>query len=228
MRIRIYTRNLSLGNMLLLSLVLMNAPVTARSQVSQSNPYKLQANLSNEIDAGHVKVGQVFHMKALSDWHDSACTLRKGAEIQGHVSAVEKHSAPSSASRVALVIDSANCQEQKHDAVDLVIMAMIAPDMDEEHLHAVMPHEIGPGGGIDASTGHVANDDKITPDVDPATVQPGEVRGLKGVQLTPGSTGNAVSLLVNRDHNIKIYPNTLFFLTPPSRAPVAVEMKPVN
>jgi hypothetical protein len=189
----------------------------AHAAADAASPY-LQVALWNPIDAGKVKVGRVIEAKAAFDWSSSTCVLHKDAHLSGHVVAVQKTSKESPESHLALVIDEADCQGNRHSPMKMEIVEIIGANPDNsERLADALPRK----GSLPTSPRVY---ERLESD-DPIVVHPGEVHGIEGVTLRLGA-GPQGSVLLTRDKkNLYLATDTIMILSPANLAPVEVELK---
>ena len=203
-----------LRHLLHLTLFAMAIPHLASAASQADVPY-LKATFWGWVDSGQTKPGSIFHVKAASDLITATCLLHKGADIQGHVVDVQKLSKQSKESRLALSIDSAECQTHGNATLKLKIVQVIGPYSEsDEPGHAYLPPAEIQGGGrqLDRSVLSIADNDNTWQSQETITVELGGVRRLKDVTLLPGAGPQGSALLIGKGRNIRLVPKTTLVL----------------
>jgi hypothetical protein len=187
-----------------------------------SSPTPLQADLLAPLDATKVKRGAAVLAKARVDWNNSTCHLRAGSIVIGHIIDLEQPSKQNKGSSLTIAFDHAEC-EGSVTPFSFTMFAIIAyPKLDE----GVPMVDVWGGGGRTTGRGGVSVQANLgtgsdmlarrgeTKDITPATIESGQVVGLKKVRLSVGTGPDGASVLSSLKDNIRLEGATQLVLVP--------------
>jgi hypothetical protein len=189
----------------------------AKTEVIQvGDPDLIAATLSNWLDAGHVKVGQVYPARIDSSWVLEGCTIQRDTLIKVRIEGASKRSKETKESTLALSIDPVTCAEKSRPPVVLKIVALIAPDYETgKKLLQGTPVEVsGKGKQIDDVDDSVMRmSAHLDPDGNTRHIRPGQVFGLKHLVLHLEGGPQASTLLLDNEENVRLGSNTRLMVT---------------
>jgi hypothetical protein len=183
----------------------------------------VQAELLADLEARHLKAGDVVYAKVFSGWEGPGCTLEKGATVRATVVAVVPHSSTSRGSEVALSFDGAQCAHSEMDPFSFILAAIAAPEEDDDDHTMDMPSTIGvnrandgPPTGTRSLTTY--NSDfwwfmlkgfARYPDV-----RAGGVYGVHGLTLSVATGPDKSTVLTAKDRDVALLKHTELLLIP--------------
>jgi hypothetical protein len=222
------------------SLFCLCIPVRAQSSregsdrvLSSQTP--LQADLLAPLDASKVKRGAAVLAKARVDWNNSNCHLRAGSIVIGHVIDLEQPSKQNKGSSLTIAFDHAEC-EGSVKPFSFTMFAIIAnPKLDE----GAPMVDVWGGNGMTTGRGGVSVQANLgtgdmlarraqTKDITPATIEPGQVVGLKKVRLSVGTGPDGASVLSSLKDNIRLEGATQLVLIPRAIAAPSPQLAVAN
>ncbi|HEX4037609.1 MAG TPA: hypothetical protein VHX37_06085 [Acidobacteriaceae bacterium] len=184
----------------------------------------VQAELLADLQARHLKVGEVIYARVFSAWEGPGCSLGKGAIVQAKVVAAVPHSKMSRESQVALSFDGAQCQPGKIGAFPLILAAIAMPEEDDSAELLDMPMPTGAGT---SSANAPSNGMRSTSSYDAdlwwvmtkgfsrfPDVHAGGVYGIHGLRLSVATGPENSTVLVSKDRDVAIYKHTELLLIP--------------
>jgi hypothetical protein len=199
-------------------LVAFTATLCGKSLAADRVP--IQAALLRTLDAAHVKVGDSVLAKVSTKWQSAECVLREGAILKGRVLAQTMHSKTTKTSEVALLFDSGECGGSALRPLPLTVAAIMAGDPRRDNgMYESQPLSDAVGltlhGGVrslSSASSTVFNEPYRYKGR--ASVQPGEVLGIKGIQLKVGGGPEGSSVLSSAGHNLRLDQGSLLVLVP--------------
>lgn len=113
----------------------------------------VQAKLTGDLAARLLQPGSIVHAQVAVEWTGSACLLRKGAILEGHVVSVVTHSRSVQDSELSIAFTRAQCGRQDLSALDLSLVGVAAPPEHQDLgiLDSPIPLMIGSGAGAIAT-----------------------------------------------------------------------------
>src|SRR5271170_1843467 len=219
---------------ILLILPLLSALPGSRTSKSETPPpfAPVYADLVGPLEARFLQPGSSVLLRVRTEWRSSACKLREGAILKGHVAAVNISSKTQRISQVALAFDQAECNGPNLAHMPLSVAAVLAPDPADGSTpqpYAPLNQELlamGSGSGIPSATGgggsglRSVNAAAYIADISPMPVEPprrmtlGDVVGLSGLKLSVGTGPEGSSVLSIKGRNVSLQRDTRFFLVP--------------
>jgi hypothetical protein len=205
----------------------------------------VQADLVRAIDASRVKVGDPVFARVALKWQNSECKLARGAVLQGRIVAQTAHSKASSASEIALLFDTAQCDGHAMKPLPLTVAAVLGEDpRDDQSEYESQPLSDAVGlavggmvggpsgaslrgsasGGLRSVSAAAATVELSPTEYNgPSSILPGEVLGIKGVKLNVGGGPEGSSVLSASGHNVRLEYRAQLVLVPnlSASAPVA-------
>jgi hypothetical protein len=192
-----------------------------------SSQVPLQADLLAPLDAAKLTRGARVLAKARVDWNDPACRLRAGAIVIGRVVDLEQRSKHNKASSIAIVFDHAEC-EGIVTPFSFTLFAIVAYPQIDEGTPLVTNNDVYGRGGMMAGPGGVPaqapvhlgiGSDRLTlrgetKEITPATIESGQVIGLKKINLHVGTGPDGASILFSPKDNVRLEGATQLVLMP--------------
>jgi hypothetical protein len=203
-----------------LVLLFLAVLVAYSSRLLAADRMPVQAGLLRALDAAHLKIGDSVLAKVSTKWQSQECTLREGAILKGRVVAQTTHSKTSKISEIALLFDSGECGGSVLKPLPLTVAAIMAGDPRRERgMYESQPLSEAVGltlqGGVrslSSASSTVFNEPYRYKGR--TSVQPGEVVGIKGVQLKVGEGPEGSSILSASGHNVRLDSGSLLVLVP--------------
>ncbi|MBS1803330.1 MAG: hypothetical protein JST28_08175 [Acidobacteria bacterium] len=198
--------------------------VTARCEpVSGEYHRPIQVQLVTFVDVHHFHVGSTFFVKVEDDWTGLGCFFRKDQILEGRVVASSLRRKKERPSQLALAFDKIPCLYDKV-TIDLVLAAAFfdpavnIPNAPFPVMRATM-----------STTGGVKNIQRsfVVQGLDLAAMgkglerpplEPGEVKGIKGVTLRMDAGPGRSSILESSTHDVWLDKEALLLLVPSSIA----------
>src|SRR5262249_38217915 len=180
----------------------------------------VQASLVRSVDAGRVRVGDSVLAKVSVKWKSPECELRQGAILKGRVVAQAAHSKTVKNSEIGLLFDSGECGGAALKPLPLTVAAVMAknPHLDPAmYQSAPLTDAIGlslNGNTRSLSTAAATVFHQADVYRGPSSVRPGEVSGIKGVQLKVGGGPEGSSILSTSGHNLRLEMGSELVLVP--------------
>jgi hypothetical protein len=194
----------------------------------------LQADLLAVLDAAKLTRGATVLAKARVIWNNPTCHLQAGAIVIGHVIDLEQRSKQNKGSSVTIAFDHAEC-EGSVTPFSFTLFAIVAYPKIDEGAPMVSTADVYGRGGMIAGHGGVPmpgptslglGSDMLarreeTKDQTPATIESGQVVGLKRVRLRVGTGPDGASIVSSPKDDVRLEGATQLVLMP--RAAVAPE-----
>jgi len=187
----------------------------------------IQAELVQRLNASKVKVGDPILAKLVVPWKSSACNLRSGAIIQGHVVTQKAHSKTEKTSEISIIFESGQCGGREMKPLFLTVAAVLAPypsshsdSFDSEELQP-LSSAIGLGlNGTLRSLSQASATVYVEPRITkaPHSVMPGQVVGIPHLAISVGQGPDGASILRSTGRNVQLSPGTQFVLVPDLRS----------
>jgi hypothetical protein len=187
----------------------------------------LQADLLALLDAAKLTRGATVLAKARINWNNPTCHLRAGAIIIGHVIDLEQRSKQNKGSSVTIAFDHAEC-EGSVTPFSFTLFAIVAYPKIDEGAPMVSTADVYGRGGMIAGRGGVPmpgptslglGSDMLArrekpKDLTPATIESGQVVGLKKVRLRVGTGPDGASIVSSPKDNVRLEGATQLVLMP--------------
>jgi hypothetical protein len=158
----------------------------------------IETRVTTLLDSARLKPGRKIWVNSLFEVDDPECRLAKNAVIYGGVT-VASSSNKSAATELGLRFDHADCLGQAAKAMNLTLIAIVAPESSHsDNVHSALP---GLGGGVSGGYGW---DQKLDPGGPPNFVHPGEVVGFKKLSLDPYGGPRCSARLTSADPRIEL------------------------
>jgi hypothetical protein len=193
---------------------------TVCSKLPAVDRVPIQAALLRTLDVAHVKVGDSVLAKVSTKWESADCVLREGAILKGRVVATILHSKTNKTSELALLFDSAECGGPTLKPLPLTVAAIMAGDPRRDNrMYESQPLSDAVGltlnGGV-RSLSSASSAVFVEPNryKGPTSVRPGEVLGIRGVQIKVGNGPEGSSVLSSAGHNVRLDQGSSLVLVP--------------
>jgi hypothetical protein len=183
--------------------------------------------LVQTIEAGRTKVGDPVFAKTTIKWQGQQCDLKPGAILEGRIVAIHGRTKTAKISQIALLFESGQCSGRNLKPFPLTLAALLAADPERDaNMYEYQPLSdavgIGIGGG--GSTGR-GNSRSVTASATtiynspsrykgPTAVMPGQVVGIKGVNLEVGSGPEGSSVVFTSGRNLRLESGFQLVLVP--------------
>lgn len=200
--------------------VVFSIALLSSASLGADDRIPVQASLVRSLDAGRVRVGDSVLAKVSVKWKSPECELRQGAILKGRVVAQTAHSKTVKNSEIALLFDSGECGGAVLKPLPLTVAAVMAknPHLDPAmYQSAPLTDAIGlslNGNTRSLSTAAATVFHQADVYRGPSSVRPGEVSGIKGVQLKVGGGPEGSSILSTSGHNLRLEMGSEFVLVP--------------
>ncbi len=212
-----------LAHLILISLV-TSAPA-ARKRASETPAFSpIYAELVGLLDARFLKPGSPLLLKVKDAWQNGDCKLREGSILKGHVVDANVSSKEDRISKVAVVVDEAECNGSALVPTPLAVAAIMAPDPAEfgntqkyaplNALPVAIRGASGTGPQAVSATPFVAENSAVPLDSSPKQISLGDVFGLSRLKLSVGTGPEQSSVLFVNGHNVSLQRYTQFVLVP--------------
>src|ERR1700728_2227371 len=185
----------------------------------------VQAELLADLEARHLKAGDVVYAKVFARWDGPGCTLHQGAIVKATVVAAVPHSKTSRGSEGALALDGAQCVPAEIGPFSLILAAVAAPEEEGTDDHTMdMPGTIGAGvssanappNGMRPLTSYDSDLWWVMlkgfaryPDV-----RAGRVYGVRGLTLSVATGPDNSSVIASKDRDVALLKHTQLLLIP--------------
>lgn len=180
----------------------------------------VQASLVHSLEAGRIKVGDSVLAKVTARWKSSECDLRQGAILKGRVIAQTARSKTVKNSEIALLFESGECGGSDLKSLPLTVAAVMAgnPRLDP-NLYQSPPLNDAVGLTLNGNTRSLSTAAAtVFGQADsykgPTSIRPGEVAGIKGLQLKVGQGPEGSSVLAASGHNVRLDAGAQLVLVP--------------
>lgn len=183
----------------------------------------VQAELLADLEARHLKIGDVLYAKVFSGWEGPGCALEKGAIVKATVVAAVPHSKSSPGSEVALLFDGAQCAHAEMGPFSFILAAVAAPEEDEGDHTMDLPNSIGGNTSNDGAPASMRSLDTYNADLwwimlkgfaRYSGVRAGGVYGVNGLTLSVATGPEKSSVLTTRDRDVALLKHTELLLIP--------------
>jgi hypothetical protein len=192
-----------------------------------SSQVPLQADLLAPLDAGKLARGAAVLAKARVDWNNPTCHLRAGAIVMGHIIDLGRRSKQNKGSSVTVAFDHAEC-EGSVTPFTFTLFAIIGYLQLDEGVPMVGTADVYGRGGMTSGHGGVPmpaptqlgmGSDMLarrgeTKDLTPATIESGQVVGLKKISLRVGTGPGGSSIVSSPKDNVRLEGATQLVLMP--------------
>ncbi|HTY85751.1 MAG TPA: hypothetical protein VMB19_16140 [Silvibacterium sp.] len=210
--------------LLILISVTMSAS-SARKRASETPALApIRAELVGAFDARFLKQGSPILLKVKNAWQNGDCKLREGSILKGHVVDANVSSNEDRISKVAMVMDEAECNGPALVPLPLVVAAIVAPDPAEfgnvqtyaplNALPVAIAGASGTGPQALSASATVAENSATALDSSPKQISMGDVLGLSRLKLSVGTGPEQSSVLFMKGHNVSLPRHTQFVLVP--------------
>jgi hypothetical protein len=199
----------------MVSLVLLSAGLSCAD-----DRVPVQASLVHSLEAGRIKIGDSVLAKVSVRWKSSECDLREGAILKGRVVAQTARTKAVKNSEIALLFESGECCGSALRLLPLTIAAVMAgnPRRDSNMYQSPpLADAVGlslNGNARSLSTAAATVFHEADVYRGPASIRPGEVAGIKGLQLKVGEGPEGSSILSASGHNVRLDAGALLVLVP--------------
>ena len=186
----------------------------------------IHAELVGPMEARLLKPGSPLLLKVKDAWQNDDCKLREGSILKGHVVVANVSSKEDRISKVALLVDEAECNGPTLVPMPLAVAAMMAPDPNEAgHTQEYSPLTDGPvalgsrsGGGTNSmrslSAAAIIAQNSAMPVSAPQHMALGDVIGISGLKMSVGTGPEYSTVLSNKGRNVSLQRDTQFVLVP--------------
>jgi hypothetical protein len=208
---------------LILISVVTSAPA-ARKHASETPAFApIHAELVALLDARFLKPGSPLLLRVKDAWQNGDCKLREGSILKGHVVDANVSSKEDRISKVALVLDEAQCNGPALVPLPLAVAAIMARDPAEfgntqeyAPLNALPVAIRGASGtgSLSLSSAAVVAENSATRVDSPKQASLGDVVGLSGLKLSVGTEPEQSTVLSTKGHNVSLQRYTQFVLVP--------------
>jgi hypothetical protein len=162
------------------------------------------------MEASRLKVGDTVLAKVTTGWQSPDCVLREGAVLKGRVVAQSNYSKSKKSSQVALLFDNAECGGPALVTFPLTVAAVLGGDpridsgaYEDQPLNEAVGVVLR-GGTRSLSSAAETVFQEPSRYRGRTEVKPGEVVGIKGVQLQVGAGPEGSSILSSLGHNLRL------------------------
>jgi hypothetical protein len=197
----------------------------------------LQADLLAVLDTAKLTRGATVLAKARVNWSNPTCHLRAGAIVIGHVIDLERRSKQNKGSSVTIAFDHAEC-DGSVIPFSLTLFAIVAYPHIDEGAPMVSTADVYGRGGMIAGHGGVPmpaptslgmGSDMLArrgqlKDLTPATIESGQVIGLKKVRLRVGTGPDGASIVSSPKDNVRLEGATQVVLMPSAAVSTAPQL----
>jgi hypothetical protein len=182
----------------------------------------IEAELMADMQAHLLKVGAIVFARVRVDWRGTDCVLMNGAILEGHVVAMAPPTKTAKGSEIDVAFTKAQCMSKKMDDFELVLVALAAPPQNRDLgiISSNTPFNTTPGSQTNISnirTSYVASiynsaffqQAPVVPHL-----QVGEVSGIRGLKLSPGTGPDNSTVLTSKGHDVSLDRHSLLLLVP--------------
>jgi hypothetical protein len=190
----------------------------------QTAPVPLQAELVKQMESKHLASGAAIRARVTVDWNGPDCVLRRGANLEGTVEAIEPRKGSNPAT-LAVAFRRAQCNGGELTPISLVVVALAQAPADMEVVPGVS--FAPPSGPYDAPSrpaGAVSDMSQPRKEVSTAehhfpakaAVRTGDVLDIKDLKLSAGTGPNRSSVLTAERGDVHLRQYTQMLLVPES------------
>jgi hypothetical protein len=211
-----------LAHLILISVV-TSAPAAHKHASETPAVAPIHAELVALLDARFLKAGSPVLLRVKDAWQNGDCKLREGSILKGHVADANVSSKEDRISKVALVLDEAQCNGTALVPMPLAVAAIMARDPTEfgntqeyAPLNALPVAIRGASGTgpISLSSAAVVAENSATRIDSPKQISLGDVIGVSGLKLSVGTGPEQSTVLFAKGHNVSLQRYTQFVLVP--------------
>ena len=183
----------------------------------------IHAELVALLDARFLKAGSPLLLRVKDAWQNGDCKLREGSILKGHVVDANVSSKEDRISKVALVLDEAQCNGPALVPMPLAVAAIMARDPAEfgntqeySPLNALPVAIRGASGTgpLSLSSAAVVAENSATRIDSSKQISLGDVVGLSGLKLSVGTGPEQSTVLFAKGHNVSLQRYTQFVVVP--------------
>jgi hypothetical protein len=180
----------------------------------------VQASLVHSLEAGRIKVGDSVLAKVSVRWKSSDCDLREGAILKGRVVAQTARTKAVKNSEIALLFESGECGGSALKPLPLTVAAVMAGNPHRDpNMYQSPPLNDAVGLTLNGNTRSLSTAAAtVFHEADvyrgPTSIRPGEVAGIKGLQLKVGEGAEGSSILSASGHNVRLDAGAQLVLVP--------------
>ena len=224
----------SLAHLVLIS-VAVSAPAARRRESETPGLAPIYAKLVGLLDARFLKPDSPILLEVKDAWQNGDCKLRAGSILKGHVVGANVSSKNDSTSRVAIVVNEAECNGPVLVPLPLTVAAIMAADPAGGHRSAPQNAQLGLlASGVDPqlmqtlssgmagrpgppppSNSAVFFEETSAKSLDsPKRISVGDVFGFWGLKLSVGTGPEQSSVLFVKGHDVSLQRETEIVLIP--------------
>ncbi len=223
---------------LLVILAIMSARADRRSASETPTLVPIYAELVGALNARTLNLGSPLLLKIKDPWQNGDCKLGRGSILKGRVVDLQLFSKQDNISRVAVVVDEAECNGAAFVPMPLAVAAILSPDPSEfKNVQQYLPLSASPtvmasgsgtgdsqtrsaglsgrpasAGPSDAAVFFAKSSD--TPINSSKRISLGDVSGISGLKLSVGTGPEQSSVLSMKGHNVNLQRYTQVVLVP--------------
>jgi hypothetical protein len=165
------------------------------------------------LDSGHLKPGKEIWFKVANGLSFPGCNLETDAPVYAKVLS-STTTKTSGKAELSLIFDHADCNGHAKQAIEMRVVAVLAPADELRRMHDDQPTKIAGGArkitdNIEASNGL---DAKLNPGGTPHTVRPGTTLGLPKIKLEPQGGPECSAKLTSTDKSVQLEQDATFLL----------------
>ncbi len=192
----------------------------------------LQARLAAPLESRRALVGAPVVASVMVPWATAGCTLKAGSTVTGHVTAVQSLKQSQREASLALSFDKADCNGLHEVPISLLLVAVVRVEEPEAERQASYYPGLfstgngGPHGGAAHSAGVYVGVGVTTGGgparkgpSGPASIESGQVIGLKRLELGVGTGPGGASVLFSSSRDFSLDTHVELVLT--AQAPSA-------
>ena len=211
-----------LAHLVLISMV-TSAPAARKHASETPAVAPIHAELVALLDARFLKAGSPLLLRVKEAWQSGDCKLREGSILKGHVVDANVSSKEDRISKVALVLDEAQCNGPALVPMPLAVAAIMARDPAEfgntqeySPLNALPVAIRGASGTgpLSLSSAAVVAENSATRIDSSKQISLGDVVGVSGLKLSVGTGPEQSTVLSAKGHNVSLQRYTQFVLVP--------------
>jgi hypothetical protein len=211
-----------LAHLILIS-VTISAPAARKRPSETPALAPIRAELVGTFDARFLKSGSPLLLKVKDAWQNGDCKLREGSILKGYVVDANVSSNEDKISKVAVVVDEAECNGPALVPLPLAVGAIMAPDpaaFGNVQTYAplnALPIAIAGASGTGPqalSANPFVAENSATPLDSSKQISLGDVLGIARLKLSVGTGPEQSSVLSVKGHNVNLPRHTQFVLVP--------------
>ncbi len=197
----------------------------------------IQTELVGPMDIARLRVGSPVLAKLSVPWNGTACTLRAGSILSGHIAEIDPRTKQNRVSRVTVLFDTADCDGSHAAPFPATLVSVLAGTLGGDPNLAEGPAladavGLSIGGGIRSAAQASAITDYSALPIRklPTKVVSGQVVGLNRIKLSVGTGVSGGSVLSSPNHDLRLEATTHLILLPrpaPAAAPARPDAAPV-